>query len=68
VYPQFPGLVLPSGQELTLGVPTIITLEAAPSRAYAPFPALLPIFNFIPEVVFCEGGHVSAEVPLLQLS
>jgi hypothetical protein len=26
-----------------------------PLRAYAHFPALLPIFKCIPEVVFCEG-------------
>jgi hypothetical protein len=40
----FPGLVLPSGQELTLGLLATIIVEVAPFRAYAPFPALLQFF------------------------
>jgi hypothetical protein len=37
-------MLLPSGQKLTLGVLTTINLEAAPFRAYAPFPVLQPFF------------------------
>jgi hypothetical protein len=38
-----------------MGLLTTITLEVLPSRAYAPFPALLPFFKFVLEVMFCEG-------------
>jgi hypothetical protein len=54
-HPQFPGLVLPSGRKLTLGLLATITLEVVPFRAYAPFPALLSFFKCNLEVVFCEG-------------
>jgi hypothetical protein len=53
--PLFSGLVLPSGQKLTLGLLTTVTLEVVPFRVYAPFPALLTFFKRILEVVFCEG-------------
>jgi hypothetical protein len=33
-------MVLPSGQELTLGLLATITLEVLPFRVYVPFPAL----------------------------
>jgi hypothetical protein len=32
-HPYFPGLVLPSGQKLTLGLLATITLEVAPFRS-----------------------------------
>jgi hypothetical protein len=56
-HPYFPGLVLPSGQKLTLGTLVTITIEVVPFRSYAPFPALLPFFKCIQKVVFCEGVH-----------
>jgi hypothetical protein len=55
---------LPSGQKLTFGLLTTITLEVIPFRPYAPLPALLP-FKYIVEVVFCEGGCDSASITLL---
>jgi hypothetical protein len=39
------GLVLPSGQKLTLGLLAIISLEVVPFCAYTPFPVLLPFLN-----------------------
>jgi hypothetical protein len=45
-------------QKLTLGLlaaAATITLEVVSFRAYSPFPALLPFFKCILEVVFCEG-------------
>jgi hypothetical protein len=47
--------VLPSGHKLTLCLLATITLEVVPFRAYAQFPAFLPFFKCILEVVFCEG-------------
>jgi hypothetical protein len=47
------GLVLPSGQKITLGILTTITLEVLPTRKYAPFPVLLPLFKCILEVIIC---------------
>jgi hypothetical protein len=44
-HPQFPALVLPSYQKLTLGLLTTITLEVVSFREYAKFPALLPFLN-----------------------
>jgi hypothetical protein len=32
-----------------------IALEADPFRAYAPFSALLPLFKYVLEIVFCEA-------------
>jgi hypothetical protein len=49
------GLVLPSGQKLTLDLLATITLEVVPFRAYAQFPALLSFFVCILEAVSCEG-------------
>jgi hypothetical protein len=46
---------MPSGQKLTLGLVATITLEVLSFRAYAPFPAILPFFKCILDVVFCEG-------------
>jgi hypothetical protein len=39
------GLVLPSGQKLTLGLLATNTLNVVPFSTYALFPALLPILN-----------------------
>jgi hypothetical protein len=39
--------------KLTLGLLATITLEVTFFRTYAPFPALLPFFKCILEVVFC---------------
>jgi hypothetical protein len=47
--------VLSSGQKLTLVLLATITLEVVPFRACAPFPAPLPFFKCILEVVICEG-------------
>jgi hypothetical protein len=47
--------LLPSGQKRTLGLLVTITLEVAPFRAYAPFPALLQSFKCILVVVFFEA-------------
>jgi hypothetical protein len=47
--------VLSSGQKLTLGLLTTITLEVVPFHVYAPFLALLPFFKCMAEVVFCES-------------
>jgi hypothetical protein len=52
-HPYFPGLVLPYGQKLTLGILATIILDVVPFRAHAPFPELLPFYKFILEVVFC---------------
>jgi hypothetical protein len=52
--------VLPSGQKLTLGLLATFTLKVVPYCTYAPFPALLPFFKCILQVVFCESvqhGH-----------
>jgi hypothetical protein len=38
-----------------LGPLATITLKVVPFRMYAPFPALLPFFKCILEIVFCEG-------------
>jgi hypothetical protein len=46
--------MLPSGQKLTLGILATVTLEVVPFREYAPFPALLPFFKCILEVVLLE--------------
>jgi hypothetical protein len=45
----FPGLVLPSGQNLTLELLATITLKVVHFRPYALFPALLPFFKCILE-------------------
>jgi hypothetical protein len=45
IHPKFPGLVLPSGQKLALGLLATITLEVVPFRSYVPFPALLSFLN-----------------------
>jgi hypothetical protein len=42
---KFPVLVLPSGQELTLGILVTIALGVVPFCAYALFPVLLPFLN-----------------------
>jgi hypothetical protein len=42
-------------QKLTLVLVAAITLEVAPFRAYAPFPALLPFLKCVLEVLFSEG-------------
>jgi hypothetical protein len=47
--------VLPSWHKLTFGLLATITLQVVPFRAYSPFPAFLPSFKCILEVVFCEG-------------
>jgi hypothetical protein len=47
--------VLPTGQKLTLGLLVTIILKAVPFLTYAPFPALLPFFKCILELVFCKG-------------
>jgi hypothetical protein len=47
--------VLPSRKKRTLGLLATITLEKDPLCAYAPFSELLPFFELILEVVFCEG-------------
>jgi hypothetical protein len=47
--------VLPSGQKLTLGLVATITLEVVLFHMYALFPALLPFFKCILEVLFSEG-------------
>jgi hypothetical protein len=47
--------VLPSEQRLTLSLLPTVTLEVVPLRTYAPFPALLPLFKCILQVLFCEG-------------
>jgi hypothetical protein len=47
--------MLSSGQKLTLGLLDIITLRVVPFHVHAPFPALLPFFKCILEVVFCKG-------------
>jgi hypothetical protein len=47
--------MLPSSQKLTLGLLATITLEAIPFNKYSPYPALLPFFKFILEIVLCEG-------------
>jgi hypothetical protein len=49
--------MIPFGQKLTLGILATISLKVNPFRAYAPFPALLPFYECILEVVFCEGIH-----------
>jgi hypothetical protein len=46
--------VLPSGQKVTLGLLATINFEVVPFRAYTPFPALLPFFKCILEVMFCS--------------
>jgi hypothetical protein len=38
-----------------LGLQAIITLQIVAFREYAPFPALLPLFQCMLEVVFCKG-------------
>jgi hypothetical protein len=45
-------VLLQSGQKPTLGLLATITLEVAPYQVCAPFPALLPVFKCILEVVF----------------
>jgi hypothetical protein len=40
-----------------LGLLANITFEAVSCRAYAPFPARLPFFKYIVEVVFWEGDQ-----------
>jgi hypothetical protein len=47
--------MLPSVEKLTLSILATITLQVAPFCSYAPFPALLPLFKCILEVVFREG-------------
>jgi hypothetical protein len=47
--------MLQSGQILTLGLLTTITLEVITVHMYASFPVLLPFLKCILEVVFCEG-------------
>jgi hypothetical protein len=51
IHPQFPGLVQPSGQKLTLSLLVSITLEVVLFRACAPFPALQQFVKCILEVV-----------------
>jgi hypothetical protein len=53
--PQFLGLVLQSGQKLTLGLLAAISLERVPFCACPLFPALQPFSKCILEVVFHEG-------------
>jgi hypothetical protein len=48
------SVVLPSGQKLTLGLLSTITLEAVPFCTCSPFPALLPFLKCTLEIVFCE--------------
>jgi hypothetical protein len=57
--------VLPFGRKIALGLLETINLEVVLFRAYAPFPALLPFFKRIPEVVFCECSLPSAILPRL---
>jgi hypothetical protein len=59
--------MLPSGQKLTLGLLATIALEIVPFLTYAPFPALLPFFKCILEVVFCEGVQHRLRFCLLHL-
>jgi hypothetical protein len=52
-YPYFLGMVLPSGQKLTLGL--LATIDLVPFCIYAPFPALLPFSKCMLEIMFCVG-------------
>jgi hypothetical protein len=52
-------------QKLTLGVLVTITLEVAPFDTFEPFPALLPFFKSILEVVICGGGGFSTAPPAI---
>jgi hypothetical protein len=58
-------MLLP-GQKIILGLLAIITLEAVPFRSYAPFPALLPFFKCILEVMFfgdaCDSALIASIV------
>jgi hypothetical protein len=47
--------MLPVRQKLSLGLLAITTLKVAPFCVYASFPALLPFFKCILEVVFCSA-------------
>jgi hypothetical protein len=47
--------VLPSGQNLTLGLLVTITLEAVPVCAYAEFSAILSVSKCVLEAMFCES-------------
>jgi hypothetical protein len=53
------SIISGTGQKLSLGLLTTITLEVVPFCAYVPFLALLPLFKFILEVLFCEGVHTA---------
>jgi hypothetical protein len=43
-----------------LGLLAPITLELVPFHVYALFPAPLPFFKCILEVIFCEGVKIAA--------
>jgi hypothetical protein len=60
--------VLPSVKKLTLGLLTTITPAVFPFLAYAAFPATLPFFKCILEVVFCEGVQHSLRFCLNHLT
>jgi hypothetical protein len=62
------GTVLPSSRKVTLGLLPTITLEVASSRAYAPFPELLPFSKFILEILLCEGVQHSLRFCLNRLN
>jgi hypothetical protein len=42
--PYFPGQVVLSGQNLTLGLLASITLEVVPFSEYKPLPVVFPLF------------------------
>jgi hypothetical protein len=65
-YPLFLGLVVLSGQKLTLGLLASITLKVVLFCMYAP--ALLPFFKCILGVMFCEGVQHSLQFCLDHLN
>jgi hypothetical protein len=40
-----------------MGLLATITYELVPFQVYALFPALLLLFKYILEIMFCEGVH-----------
>jgi hypothetical protein len=60
------ALLLPSGQKVTLGLLTTVTLEVVPIHVYAPFPALMPFLDALTTVTLeVVPIHVYAPFPAL---